>query len=140
MDNRDAKQRQAHAGPDHSAPYPLSRLSPPIELVDLAREIDQADRMLSTKVGAQLSIIAKQIQALQGQAREILEKAKRDKELHQANCSFKKRPGQVYHLYAREDGTLYFSLLSPEEWKRQPPHDFRGSFRLEVDYSWTPCE
>jgi len=126
--------------PGHSTPYPVSRLSPPIDLVDLAKEIELADTMLSTKVGAQLSVIAEQIRVLQEQARAILEKAKRDKELHRALCSFQKRPGQVYHLYARGDGALYFSLLSPDEWKKQPPHPFRGSFRLEADYSWTPCE
>ena len=130
----------SHQSPEHSSPYPVSRLSPPIDLVDLARQIDRADKMLHTKVGAQLSIIADQIHALQEQARLILEKAKKDKELHRVRCTFRKRPGKVYHLYAREDGTLYFSLLSPAEWKESPPHFFRGSFRLEADYSWTPLE
>ena len=45
-----------------------------------------------------------------------------------------------YHLYERENGTLYFSMLSPDDWGGEAPHTFRGSYRLEADMSWTPEE
>ena len=35
----------------------------------------------------------------QMQAREILETAKRDTQLHHAACNFTKVPGKIYHLY-----------------------------------------
>ena len=35
-----------YAGPSHAAPYALSRLAPPFDLVDLAREIERADTTL----------------------------------------------------------------------------------------------
>ena len=44
----------------------------------------------------------------------MLEETKRDAELHHAACNFKKRPGQMYHLYRRSNGTTYFSMLSPK--------------------------
>lgn len=35
-----------HQGADRSAPYPVSRLAPSFGLVELAREIEQADRIV----------------------------------------------------------------------------------------------
>ena len=64
----------------------------------------------------------------------------RDLELHRAECAFQKRPGATYHLYERGNGSLYFSMLSVEEWGGAPPHPHRGSYRLELDQSWTPVE
>jgi Protein of unknown function (DUF2452) len=122
---------------ERASPYPLSRLAPPFDLVDVAREIQDADRMLGAVVGGQLDVIAKQIHALQDQARTLLEKARVAGELHRAACHFKKRPGHIYHLYRRADGVAYFSMLSPADWGGQPPHAFEGSYRLEVDLGWT---
>ncbi len=137
MKNRDEKTSpEREKPPEHGSPYPVSRLAPPITLIDLAREIAQADRMIATKVDAQLEVIARQIRGLQDEARRILEGANRDKDLHRAECAFQKRAGHVYHLYRKNDGSLYFSILSPTDW-HQPPHIFCGSFRLEADFSWT---
>ncbi|KAJ8983358.1 hypothetical protein NQ317_003164 [Molorchus minor] len=47
--------------------------------------------------------------------------------------------GHVYHLYERPSGQKYFSMLSQEEWQ-DAPHKFLGSFRLELDQSWTPID
>lgn len=138
----DSKQNEQHGslvhqGADHSAPYPVSRMAPAMELVDMAREIAAADNMLTTVSHARLSVIAEQIRALQAQARAVLEQTRRDQMLHRAACHFKRLPGRVYHLYMRADEALYFSMLSPQEWG-QPPDRFVGSFRLENDMSWTP--
>ena len=127
-------------GPGAASPYPLSRLAPPYELVDIAREIQQADATLGSVTGAKLEMLARQIRALQEQARAVLDAARRDGELHRAACGFRKRPGQVYHLYRRADGTRYFSMLSPEEWGGASPHGFEGSYRLEADMTWTPLD
>ncbi len=29
-------------------------------------------------------------------------------------------------------------MLSPDDWNGAPPHEFRGTYRLEADSSWTP--
>ena len=76
----------------------------------------------------------------QMQAREILETAKRDTQLHHAACNFTKVPGKIYHLYERSCGTTYFSMLSPDDWGKSCPHKFLGSYRLEYDYSWTSSD
>ena len=125
---------------DNSAPYPVSRMAPATELVDLAREIEQADNMLGNVVHAKLKVIAEQMKALQQEAQSILEASARDQQLHRARCNFKRQPGKIYHLYGKADDSLYFSLLSPQEWGGEPPHRFVGSYRLESDMSWTPVE
>lgn len=119
------------------APYPLSRLAPRYELVDLAAEIARADETVSMVASAKLTLIRRQIQALQDEARAVLDEAARAAQLHRARCSFHKVPGHVYHLYRRDDGEHYFSMLSPAEWGGRPPHAYEGSYRLEIDQSYT---
>lgn len=129
--------RGLHDGPAKSSPYPVSRLAPTHDLVDVAKQIQDADTMLGVKVGGQLEVIAEQIRSLQAKARELLDHANESAELHRALCTFKKRVGATYHLYRRGDGRRYFSLLSPEEWGAAAPHPFEGSFRLELDMTFT---
>ena len=129
-----------HKGPDHTSPYPVSRLAPSFGLVDLAQEIEQANAQVATRVSGQLHVIAEQVKALQAQARQILEQAHSDRRLHEARCGFRRKPGHVYHVYEEQDGSWSFSMLSPQDWKGRPPKPFVGSFRLEADMSWTPAE
>jgi len=129
-----------HQGPARTSPYPMSRLAPVHDLVDVAREIADADRAIGTVVGGKLEVIARQIRALQEQAASLLDEARRDLSLHRAEHTFVLRPWSLYHLYRREGDRLYWSMLSPEDWGGAPPHTFEGSFRLEADQSWTPLE
>ncbi len=142
MADEDALERHSgprHVGPAHSSPYPVSRLAPSVELVDMARQIAEADQVIGTVVHGKLSVIAEQIRALQAQARRIMDDATQAATLHRARCNFQKRVGHTYHLYERPDGSSYFSMLSPADWGARAPHPFVGSFRLEPDMSWTPA-
>lgn len=40
--------------------------------------------------------------------------------------------GETYHLYARENGTIFLSMISPNEWKM----DYVGSFKLTSTQKW----
>ncbi|MDH5632497.1 MAG: DUF2452 domain-containing protein [Gammaproteobacteria bacterium] len=131
---------EIHKGAGHSAPYPVSRLGAAVELVDLARQIQDADQLTHAKANAKLRIIADQIRVLQNEARKVLEDVKQEQDLHRVQCNFPRKPGQMCHLYRKPDGKRYFSLLSPEDWNGTPPHDYLGSFRLEADMSWTPLD
>lgn len=127
-----------HEGPAHTSPYGLSRLAPAIDLVDVAREIQEADRAVGNATLGKLRVIAEQIRALQAQAEKVLADAQTASSLHHAECRFHKRIGHVYHLYRRAEGRPYFSMLSPAEW--QPPDEYVGSYRLEPDMGWTKAE
>lgn len=134
----DPKEPEArYQGPAHAAPYGLSRLAPSYALVDVAAEIEKADATLATMTGGKLAVIGAQIKQLQEQARVLLERARRDAELHRVRCSFEKKPGTVVHLYRKEDGDRWFSLLAPDEWVTSQPQTFEGSYRLELDMSFT---
>jgi len=132
-----------HEGPASTSPYGQSRLAPTIELVDVAKEIAQANALIGAATADKLGLIAEQIRALQEQARVILEKARRDAVLHTAECRFQKIPGQAYHLYRKGEGegaTHYFSMLSPDDWRGHPPDPFEGTYRVEADLSFTSVE
>lgn len=107
------------------------------DLIDMAREIQAADSVLSAVAAGKLETIARQIRALQQEAARTLEQARLDAELHRASCNFKKIPGKIYHLYRRTPAEPYFSLLSPDDWGGKPPHVHVGSFRLEADMRFT---
>lgn len=128
---------ELHQGSERSAPYPVSRLAPAFELVDLAKQISDADKMINTRVSSKLKVIADQIRHLQDEARQVLEETQKDQQLHQAACNFQRQPGHVYHLYRKADGNTWFSMLSPDDWQGQPPNEYVGSYRLEADMSWT---
>lgn len=131
---------EMHRGSDNSAPYPVSRMAPATELVDLAAQIAEADNMLGNVTHGKLRQIAEQIRSLQQQATDILQATARDQQLHRAQCHFQRKPGATYHLYRRPDGRDYLSMLAPQEWGGQPPHEFLGTYRLENDMSWTALE
>ena len=126
-----------YQGPSRAAPYAMSRLAPSYSLVDAAHEIERADTTLAVSAGGKLSVIAAQMKRLREQAERILLRAQRDAELHRARCSFEKKAGRVYHLYEKDDGEKWFSILAPEEWPSAQPQSYAGAYRLELDMSFT---
>ncbi|XP_012536039.1 uncharacterized protein C1orf50 homolog [Monomorium pharaonis] len=109
------------------------------DLMALVAEIEKADDCIKANACNKLQVIAEQIKFLQRQAEGILLEAERNAKLHHVPCNFVKHPNHIYHLYQRESGQLYFSMLSPEEWGSSAPlQNYKGSFRLEQDRSWTP--
>lgn len=138
MSDEPTKPQRPYQGEPRAAPYALSRLSGKVSLIDVAREIEQADQWIASTTGAQLTLIAEQIAALRDKAQTVLERARENADLHRAEARFSRRPGNVYHLYERAEDDRYWSMLSPDEWGGAPPHAFVGSYRLEQDQSWTP--
>ncbi|WP_462320079.1 DUF2452 domain-containing protein [Halochromatium sp.] len=134
------KKALLHQGSDRSSPYPVSRLAPAFQAPALAEEIERAESMLSARTSAKLRVIADQIKSLQAEARKVLDEARDEHALTHAECAFKRLPGKIYHLYQRPNGSRYFSMLSPDDWRGEPPHAYLASYRLEADYSWTPLE
>ena len=123
-----------------SSTYPLSRLSAGFKPIDHLQTLQDAEKMLGAVAHGKLKIIAEQILYLQEQARKIIIESEVNMELHQASCAFEKRVGHTYHLYRRDSGETYFSMLSIEDWNGNPPHEFLGSYKLEPDMSWVRAE
>ncbi|XP_043522289.1 uncharacterized protein C1orf50 homolog isoform X1 [Frieseomelitta varia] len=113
------------------------------DLIALATEIEKADNFVKLNACNKLQIIVDQIRYLKTQAENILTEADWNMKLHHVPCNFVKRPGHIYHLYQKETGQLYFSMISPQEWvasKLRVVQIYKGSYRLEHDQSWTPLE
>jgi hypothetical protein len=119
----------------HLLPYGTSASDAPIRLIDRAKEIETATQQIQAHVNGKLDVILKQIRILQEEAKKIMEDAVVNSELHQVKCNFEKKIGQILHLYQRDSGEKYFSLISPAEWGK-PPHRFLGSFQLKPDQSF----
>ncbi len=85
------------------------------DLVELASNIQTADKFTRAVAGSKLSVIAEQVRFLQEQARQVLEEAATSKKLHHIACNFKKIPGKIYYVYRKEDsGKEFMSMISPE--------------------------
>jgi len=118
--------------------HQANRMGDPSDLVELAKCVQKGNEFIRANATNKLTVIAEQIRFLQEQAHKALEEAKKDADLHHAACNIVKKPGTVYHMYQRESGQKYLSILSPKEWGASCPHDYIGSWRLEYDMSWTP--
>lgn len=110
------------------------------DIISLATQIQNADEAIKNNASTKLTLILEQIQFLQSQAKKILEESEEQTGLHHVACNFKKITGQIYHLYEKESGQKYFSMLSPADWGNSSSQRFLGSFRLEADLSWTPAD
>merc|ERR1719273_2947054 len=63
-------------------PEESGKIRSQFDLVELAGEIQTADKFTRATAGSKLSVIAEQVRFLQEQARKILEDAQRDKEIN----------------------------------------------------------
>merc|ERR1711997_1031391 len=75
-------------------PQESGKIRSQFDLVELAGEIQTADKFTRATAGSKLSVIAEQVQFLQKQAKKILEEAQRDKEINHMACNFKRIPGK----------------------------------------------
>lgn len=95
---------------------------------------------MKNKALNKLDVIGDQIRFLQQQALSILKEATEDSYLHTVPCNFVKIPGNIYHLYQRESGEKLWSLISPTEFGPDKKLTHLGSYRLEIDRSFTSID
>ena len=73
---------------------------------------------------------------LKDQYKKLIEEYNWTRLVYEAQYSFQPIVGDVYHLYEKENKTLWLSLISPNEWN-QP---YVGSFKLITDGKWEKVE
>lgn len=54
-----------------------------------------------------------------------------DDKLYKAECNFSKVFGHIYHFYERENGSIFCSMIGPNEWSLY--HKYYGSFLYDFD-------
>lgn len=110
------------------------------DLETLIEALKQSETHVKNTAYNKLQVIGEQIKFLQKQAHEILSCASKDSELHKVPCNFVKTPGQIYHLYERPSGDEFWSMVSPLEFGSSNKNKHLGSYRMEVDRSFTRAD
>lgn len=89
----------------------------------------------------QLKQIQKQIELLAHQARAIQERADFSYKIYQADLGFEPFVGHIYHLYEKEEGGWFVSMIGPREWGRTQGHrHFVATVKLLADHTWEVLE
>ena len=52
--------------------------------------------------------------------------------VYSAQYSFIPSIGEIYHLYIRDDESMFLSLISPDQWNKK----YIGSFKLDSTQKW----
>lgn len=72
---------------------------------------------------------------LQEEFRKLVETSDDTQRMYNASISFVPIVGQVYHLYKRENGEEWVSMIAPEDFSGYY-HEYVGSYRLATDSVW----
>jgi hypothetical protein len=88
----------------------------------------------------QMAMLRRQAEALMEEARRIEERLLLSVQIFQADVNFTPVVGQVYHLYQRETGSKFLSLIGPNMWgKCGSTLEHLGTFQYLADSTWEPA-
>jgi hypothetical protein len=106
-------------------PYGTSVSAPAISHDDVAtwkiRGVSKANHQFSAKYNE-----------LKEEYKKLIEEYKWNDLVYNATYSFEPVIGEIYHLYSRDSGELFLSLIDPTQWKM----NYVASFRLESTQKW----
>ncbi|MEM9921445.1 MAG: DUF2452 domain-containing protein [Bacteroidota bacterium] len=124
----------------HILPYASNVGSAIIKPIDKGRVKGMAMEAMYEQTDVQLTQIRKQVELLIEQAKAIHDRVDVSEKIYQADMGFAPRVGHTYHLYERKNGKFVVSLVSPEEWGKNPPYTYVSSVRLLSDHTWEVME
>ena len=97
----------------------------------------QAMAAMQDQTTRQFDQIFGQMKTLLDQANQLKKRVEMSERIHQSEMGFSPVIGQTYHLYTRENGTDFLSMITPSEWGRSKKwSDYIGSVRLLSDHTW----
>ncbi len=106
-------------------PYATNVGAPIIQTDDVdlwkQRGVNKVNKQLETKFNE-----------LKEEYQRLVDEFKWNDLVYKAKFSFEPVIGETYHLYIGNDGNLFLSLISPNEWNRE----HFGSFRLDSNQKW----
>ena len=70
---------------------------------------------------------------IQKEYQKLMQEISTNERLYMAQHNFEPTSGEIYHLYKKESGEEFLSLISPEQWKK---FDFIGSYKFLSDGRW----
>ena len=124
----------------HLLPYAHTLAGAIIRPIDKGRVKGTAMTAMYEQTANQLHQIKDQVEQLMAQAQQIHDRIDISEKVYLADCAFSPVMGQVYNLYEKKDGSWVLSMVTPEEWGRNPPYYFLASARLQHDHTWEILE
>ena len=91
------------------------------------------DGFLSVRVGEAENAIRTRYEEIQKEFEELVANSMDNELVYNASMSFVPIVGHTYHVYERDDGSTFLSLIDPSQWDR---FTCLGSFRLATDSLW----
>ncbi len=90
---------------------------------------------MNEQVEMQKKQILDQVELLKRQYTELEERRIVSLLVYRAKFGFKPDAGEVYHLYLKDDNTLFLSLIAPYEWNK-PDIEFVATVKQLYDMTW----
>ena len=106
-------------------PYGTNVSAPAIQMEDVdswkMRGVLKVNKQLSTKFNE-----------LKAEYQKLVEEYQWNELVYKAKFSYEPVIGETYHLYIGNDGGVFLSLISPNEWNKE----HIGSFQLNSEQKW----
>jgi Protein of unknown function (DUF2452) len=89
---------------------------------------------MEQQIDRQLDQLRQQAETLARQAQALKVRQEISYRIYQTELRFDPIINKIYHLYERDNGTWWLSLISPEEWGGRMKHV--ATVRLLADHTW----
>jgi hypothetical protein len=109
----------------NSLAYPTSVGAPAIKIDDIVDWKNKGVRNVNKE-------FASKFNELKVQYEKLMQEYEWNEIVYNAKFSFEPVMGEIYHLYLRDDGTNFLSLINPENWNKE----HIGSFKLNSNKKW----
>ena len=146
MPEYEPKESAARIDPDKVAdnpgllPYAHHVGSAIIAPIDRGRTRGLAMSAMYEQTETQLSQIRDQVELLIAQAQRVHDRIAVSESIYTAEAGFKPNVGQTCYLYERASGVRVLSLVSPDDWRREPPFAYVATVKLLSDHTWDVLE
>ena len=93
---------------------------------------DDVDTWKNQKVLKTNKYFKSRYEEIKEEYRKLIESYEWNKLVYNSEFRFEPIKGQTYHLYQKENGDLFLSLIAPDEWNQI----FIGSYRIDSNDKW----
>jgi hypothetical protein len=108
-----------------------------IRPMDKGKTVGVAMKAMYQQTDNQLHQIKEQVETLIRQAQAIHDRISLSEKIYKADCGFKPVIGYIYYLYQKKkDDSWVISMVTPDEWGKNPPYYFIAEVELLADSTW----
>jgi hypothetical protein len=104
---------------------------------DQGKVMGRAMSAMKEQTERQLQQLYDQMQVLVKQANNIKSRVHVSEKIYLSQMNFEPIIGQTYFLYEKAEGENVLSMISPQEWGKNPPYQsFVAKVKLLADHTW----